>query len=160
MTTLINEIATIVNPCILVLDNFHTIHTKYIHQGISFLLNHLPPHFHLVIATREEPPLLLTRLRSDNELFELRREDLCFTAEETSLFFSQTQRFDLSSESIAALEQRAGGWVMGLQLIALSLQKWQNTLEHAILVKYLHSKLPNETYLLDYLTNEILAHPL
>lgn len=157
MTTLINEIASISRPCVLILDNFHLIHTKDIHQGLAFLLHHLPPHFHLIIATREEPPFPLTRLRAAGEMFELQRENLCFTSEETTLFLTQTAGLDLSTENVRALEERAGGWIMGLQLMALSLQRKQRAYEHMNMPEYLRTELPSEHYLLDYLANEVLA---
>ena len=89
---------------------------------MAFLLDHLPPQLHLVIATRADPPLPLARLRARGELVELRAADLRFTPDEAAAFLNEVMGLDLSAQDIAALEERTEGWIAGLQLAALSMQ--------------------------------------
>ena len=122
LTTLLNEITTIPDNFILVLDDYHAIDAKPIDNALTFLLEHLPPQMHLVIATREDPHLPLARLRVRNQLTELRAADLRFTPAEAAEFLNQVMGLNLSAEDIAALETRTEGWIAGLQLAALSMQ--------------------------------------
>ncbi len=122
LTSLINEIAAIPDRIILVLDDYHLIEAQPIHDALTFLLEHLPPQMHLVIATREDPHLPLARLRARGQLTELRAADLRFTSSEAAEFLNQVMGLDLSAEDIAALETRTEGWIAGLQLAALALQ--------------------------------------
>src|SRR5215470_18803405 len=126
LTTLLNELLTLREPVTLVLEDYHVIQSPSIHQSLAFLLEHLPPHVHLVIATRSDPPLPLARLRARGELCEIRAEDLRFTEAEASAFFRQTIGLVLSPEEVALLTERTEGWIAGLQLAALSLQKQED----------------------------------
>ncbi len=107
---------------ILVLDDYHLIEAQAIHDALTFLLEHLPPQMHLVIATREDPHLPLARLRARGQLTELRATDLRFTSSEAAEFLNQVMGLGLSAEDIAALETRTEGWIAGLQLAAISMQ--------------------------------------
>src|SRR5512135_1995425 len=127
LTTLLNEIATIPNNFILVLDDYHAIDAKSIDNALTFLLEHLPPSMHLVIATREDPHLPLSRLRVRGQLTELRAADLRFTPAEAAEFLNQVMGLALSAEDIAALETRTEGWIAGLQMAALSMQGRSDT---------------------------------
>lgn len=125
LTTLINEIAAAApagRPTILVLDDYHTIASTAIHDGVTFLLEHLPPAMHLVIATRIDPPLPLSRFRARGQMVEIRASDLRFTLDETAAFLNQEMKLGLAADAIAALEARAEGWIAGLQMVALSMQ--------------------------------------
>ena len=122
LTTLLNEITAIPDNFILVLDDYHVIDSKPVDQALTFLVEHLPPQMHLVIATREDPPLPLARLRARGQLTELRAADLRFTPAEAAEFLNQVMGLNLSAEDIAALETRTEGWIAGLQLAALSMQ--------------------------------------
>src|SRR5258707_9950760 len=122
LTALLNEITTIPNHFVLVLDDYHAIDAKPVDQALAFLLAHLPPHMHLVIATREDPHLPLARLRARDQLTELRATHLRFIPSEAAAFLNQMMGLTLSAEDIAALERRTEGWIAGLQLAALSLQ--------------------------------------
>jgi LuxR family maltose regulon positive regulatory protein len=84
LTDLLNDLAALPGPYVLVLDDYHLVHAMAIHQAVAFLLDHLPPSVHLVIATREDPPLPLPRLRARGQLTEIRATDLSFTAEEAA----------------------------------------------------------------------------
>jgi len=121
LTALINDVAATSDPFILVLDDYHLITTLPIHQLLAFLLEHAPPQMHLVVATREDPPLPLSRLRARGQTVEIRQADLQFTAEETTEFLRQARQLELSPADVAALQRRTEGWAAGLQLVALSI---------------------------------------
>ena len=110
------------NDFLFVLDDYHVIDSKSVDEALAFLVEHLPPQMHLVIATREDPPLPLARLRVRGQLTELRAADLRFTPAEAADFLNQMMGLNLSAENIAALEARTEGWIAGLQLAALSMQ--------------------------------------
>ena len=122
LATLINEIATIPDNFILVLDDYHAIDAKAVDSALIFLLDHLPAQLHLVIATREDPDLPLARLRARNQLTELRAADLRFTPSEAAEFLNPVMGLNISAEDIAALETRTEGWIAGLQLAAISMR--------------------------------------
>jgi LuxR family maltose regulon positive regulatory protein len=109
LTALINEIAAILDRILLVLDDYHLIEAQPIHDTLTFLLRHLPPLMHLVIATRDDPPLPLARLRARGQLTEVRASDLRFTSSEAAEFLNQAMGLDLSAEDIAVLETRTEG---------------------------------------------------
>jgi LuxR family transcriptional regulator, maltose regulon positive regulatory protein len=114
--SLIKEISDISGDLILILDDYHSIDTEEIHKIVELLLDFLPAHIHLVIATRVDPPLPLARLRVSNQLTELRTTDLCFTVDKTTLFFNKME-LELSNRDISLLESRTEGWIAGLQLV-------------------------------------------
>jgi LuxR family maltose regulon positive regulatory protein len=122
LTTLINELNERTEVITLILDDYHVITTQEIHDSLTFLLNHLPPTLRIVIATREEPPLPLARLRARHQLTELSTDALAFTHEETAAFLYDTMGIQLTKSDIVALEIRTEGWAAGLQMAALALQ--------------------------------------
>ncbi len=150
LTTLLNEIATIPDNFILVLDDYHLIDSKPVDNALAFLLEHLPPQMHLVIATREDPHLPLARLRARSQLAELRAADLRFTASEAAGFLNQVMGLNLSAEEIAALESRTEGWIAGLQLAALSMQGHQDV------PGFIRAFAGDDRYIVDYLVEEVL----
>src|SRR5258706_2502875 len=121
LTFLLNDVTSIAGNFVLILDDYHVIEISLINNALSFLLDHLPPQMHLVIATREDPQLPLSRLRVRGQLSELRATDLRFTACEAAAFLNQVMGLSLTLEDIAALETRTEGWIAGLQLSAISL---------------------------------------
>lgn len=151
LTTLLNELLAFREQVTLVLEDYHVIHAPSIHHTLSFLLEHLPPHVHLVIATRSDPPLPLARLRVRGELCELRADDLRFTLAEASAFFHQTVGLALSPEQVALLTDRTEGWIAGLQLAALSLQKHEDV-QHFVL-----AFRGSQAFVIDYLVEEVLS---
>lgn len=153
LTTLINEIAAVQNNFILVLDDYHVIDSKLVDEAITFLVEHLPPQMHLVIATREDPPLPLARLRARSQLTELRTADLRFTPAEAAEFLNRAAGLTLSAEDITALESRTEGWIAGLQLAALSMQG------HASrdTASFIKSFTGSHHFVLDYLVEEVLG---
>ena len=149
LTSLINDVTATPRPFILVLDDYHLIHTLSIHQQLAFLLEHQPPQMHLVIGTREDPPLPLARLRARGQVADVRQADLRFTAEETADFLQRTMHLGLSSADVAALHRRTEGWIAGLQLVALSLQG------RADAGRIVQSFTGSHRYVLDYLIEEV-----
>jgi LuxR family maltose regulon positive regulatory protein len=122
LTALLNEITTLSENFVLVLDDYHVIDAKPIDHAIIFLLEHLPPQMHLMITTREDPGLPLARFRAQGQLTELRVADLRFTLSEAAKFLNRVIGLELSEKDIAALEARTEGWITGLQLAALALK--------------------------------------
>jgi LuxR family transcriptional regulator, maltose regulon positive regulatory protein len=139
------------DEALLVLDDYHIISTEAIHQGMAFLLEHLPPHLHLIISTRSDPPLPLARLRVSDRLLELRAADLRFSREEIAVFFARQAGTALSAEEIALLEERTAGWAAGLQLVALLLRDQQ---KHSDLLQSIRG---SQHALAEYLGQEILT---
>lgn len=150
LTTLVNEIGTVQDDFALVLDDFHVVEAEPIHQAVAFLLDHLPPCLHLVIATRSDPPLPLGRLRVRGQLTELRAADLRFTPEEAAAFLNRRMGLGLSPSSVVALEKRTEGWIAGLQLAALSMQGREDV--HGFVAAF----SGDNRHVADYLVEEVL----
>ncbi|HEV2659546.1 MAG TPA: LuxR family transcriptional regulator, partial [Ktedonobacteraceae bacterium] len=122
LLTIIQAVANAPQHFVLVLDDYHLITTPAIHEGLDYLLAHLPPQMHIVISSREEPPLALNRLRAHKQLKELQTSDLRFTSEEATILFNQVMELKLPEETIAALVASVEGWIMGLHLLGFSLR--------------------------------------
>ncbi len=151
LTPLLNEVAALSEPVVLVLDDYHLITAGAIHDGVAFLLDHLPQQLHLGLATRADPPLPIARLRSRGELTELRADDLRFTAEEVTAFLNGVMGLDLQPQDVAALEARTEGWISGLHLAALSMQGREDA--HAFVEAFTGS----HRYIVEYLMEEVLS---
>jgi LuxR family maltose regulon positive regulatory protein len=155
LITLINQIANSPASIVLVLDDFHLIDSPPVDDAVSFLLSHIPPQLHLVISSRSDPSLPLSTLRAQRHMNEIRAPDLRFTQEEIATLLNQTTGMDLPAESIAALETRTEGWIAGLQLAVISIQR----LEHSEDVSEFVQRLTgSDRYILDYLTDQVLQH--
>ncbi len=150
LTSLLNEIVTLPDTFIFILDDYHIIDAKPVDDALTFLLAHLPTQMHLVIATREDPDLPLARLRARGQLTELRAADLRFTPAESADFLNQVMGLNLSAENITALETRTEGWIAGLQLAALSMQGRSDT------DNFIQSFTGSHRFVLDYLVEEVL----
>ncbi len=150
LTSLINEFAEITDKFIFILDDYHLIEAKPVDNALTFLLEHLPPQMHLVIATREDPNLPLTRLRGRGQMTELRVTDLRFTSSEAAQFLNQVMDLNLSAEEIAALETRTEGWIAGLQMAALSMRGRED------LPGFIRTFAGDDRYIVDYLVEEVL----
>ena len=150
LTPLLNEITTVPDNFILVLDDYHVIDSKPVDEALTFLLKHLPPQIHLVIASREDPSLPLARLRVRGQLTELRAADLRFTPSEAADFLNQVMGLNLSAEDSAALEARTEGWIAGLQMAAISMQG------HEDASSFIQSFTGSHHFVLDYLVEEVL----
>jgi LuxR family maltose regulon positive regulatory protein len=150
LTALLNDLTTIRDPFALVLDDYHVIDAKPVDQALTFLLDHLPPQMHMVIATREDPHLPLARLRARGHLTELRAVDLRFTASEAAEFLNKVMGLSLSEEDITQLSVRTEGWIAGLQLAALSMQG------HRDVPGFVRAFAGDHRYIVDYLVEEVL----
>jgi len=151
LVALLNEITTVPNNFVLVLDDYHVIDSKSVDEALTFLLKHLPPQMHMVIATREDPSLPLARLRARGQLTELRAADLRFTPAEAAEFLNQMMGLNLAVEDIAALEARTEGWIAGLQMAALSMR------DHEDVAGFIKGFSGTNRYILDYLLEEVMA---
>lgn len=150
LTQLLNEIASISDDFICVLDDYHTIESTQVNKALAFLLDHLPSQMHLVIATREDPQLPLARWRARGQLTELRAQDLRFDLTESASFLKQAMGLSLSTEKITLLVTRTEGWIAGLQLAALSMQGCTDT------ALFIDSFTGSHRFVLDYLLEEVL----
>ncbi len=135
----------------LVLDDYHLITAESIHRSLTFLLEHLPPHMHLIIATRADPPLPLARLRVRGQLTELRAAELRFQPAEANAFLKEVMGLHLSPSDVATLQTRTEGWIAGLQLAALSLQG------RTTVSGFLPAFTGSHHFVLDYLSEEVLV---
>jgi LuxR family maltose regulon positive regulatory protein len=150
--SLINDIAARTSPVVLVFDDYHAITELVVHEAIGFLLDRQPPHMHLVITTRHDPPLPLSRLRGRGQMTEIRQGDLRFTPEEAAAFLKRSMGLQLTPSEIAALEERTEGWITGLQLAALSMQGR----DRASITRFIADFSGRYHIILDYLTDEVL----
>jgi len=152
LTPLLNEIAAIRKETVFVLDDYHLIEDLQIHQAMDFLVENSPQQFHLVIVTREDPPLPLARLSARNQLTELRAKDLRFTNAEAVEFLTQVMSLNLSVKQVSVLEDRTEGWIAGLQLAAISMQGLEDA------TTFIETFTRSHRLVLDYLIEEVLKH--
>ncbi|MFL5613947.1 MAG: LuxR C-terminal-related transcriptional regulator [Gemmatimonadaceae bacterium] len=150
LTTLINEIDMMDHDFVVVLDDYHVIDAPAIHSSLTFLLDHLPPRMHVVIDSRSEPELPLSKLRARGELAELRVADLRFTLHEASGFLNEVMALGLSAKDTAKLERQTEGWITGLKLAALSMKGRDDVRG------FLDGFSGDNRYIADYLVEEVL----
>jgi len=151
LTPIINQISHTDRHFALVLDDYHLIHNREIHGALIYLIDNLPQKMRLVIATRTDPPLRLAQLRARAELCEIRSEDLRFTTEEATRFLNQNMKLGLMPADAATLTQKTEGWITGLQLAAISLQK------HPDKQRFVTVFAGDDRYIADYLLDEALS---
>jgi LuxR family maltose regulon positive regulatory protein len=147
---LINDLYGLDQPIVLVLEDYHLIENEEIDRVIELMLNQAITNLHLVITTREDPNLPLTRLRVRNQLTEIRAMDLSFSLEEAGEFFSNVMGVNLSEKEMEILKNRTEGWVAGLQLAALSLKESRDP------TKFVEAFRGTHRHVLDYLIEEVL----
>jgi LuxR family maltose regulon positive regulatory protein len=150
VTALVNELALDSGETVLVLDDYHLIEAQPVHAALGFLLEHLPPGMHLVLASRADPPLALPRLRARGQLAELRAADLRFSADEAAALLHEAAGPGLAGAAVDALTARTEGWAAGLQLAALSLRG------QADVTGFVETFSGSNRYVLDYLAGEVL----
>jgi len=146
---LVNELVE-QEELVIVLDDYHAIKLETVHAAVNFLIDHLPPQIHLVIATRSDPPLGLSRLRSRLLLTEVRLAQLRFSHSEAAEFLTQVMGLNLPDDMVAVLEKRTEGWIAGLQLAGLSLRGASNP------DGFVQAFSGSHQYILDYLIDEVL----
>jgi len=147
---LINEILNINENFLLVLDDFHLIKNNEVLKLVTYLLEHIPGNIHIVILTRSDPALSVSRLRSQHQLVELRSSDLSFSANDISVLFNKKLKLGLSIDDVYALEEKTEGWIAGLQLAALSMQGREDISE------FVRNLKGDNRYIMDYLIEEVL----
>ncbi len=150
LTSLINDLGELEDQLALVLDDYHVITALPIHEALAFILDHLPPSVHLVMLTRSDPPLPLSRMRVRNQLTEIRASDLRFTHDEAATFLNRVMGLALSADGVRALEARTEGWIAGLQLAALSMEGRADSSHFITTFSGSHH------YIVDYLADEVL----
>ena len=154
LTSLINDLDRANSEIALVLDDYQTIGSQAVREQVAFLLEHCPKTFHLVIATRSDPPLPLTRLRARGQTVELRAADLSFTEPEAAQFLNDVMGLRLDAGSVAVLEERTEGWIAGLQMAALSMRDREDARG------FIEGFSGTNRFILDYLLEEVLvSHP-
>jgi LuxR family maltose regulon positive regulatory protein len=147
---LLNDLAALERELVLVVDDYHLIANPEVHEALAYLIAHAPGSFRLVLATREDPPLSLGRMRARGELGELRAGELRFTGEETAVFLTDALGLELSADNVALLQARTEGWPAALYLAALSLRGRDAS---AVIERF----AGDDRFLVDYLAAEVLA---
>jgi LuxR family maltose regulon positive regulatory protein len=150
LTTLLNDILSWRDKIVLILDDYHVIDDQSIHEAMIFLLDHIPSNLRLILSSRTDPELPLSRLRMKRRMTEMREQHLRFTSEETISFLRQGMDLPLTQEDMAILAQRTEGWIAGLQLAALSMR------QHTDLTSFVQAFTGSHRHLLDYVRDEIL----
>ena len=150
LATLLNDLSGIPQQVVLVLDDYHVIESNDVHEGMAYLVAHLPPQVRVVIASRSDPPLPLARLRAGGELVEIRAADLRFTPDEAADYLNEVMQLELTTQDVAALEGRTEGWIAALQLAALSMQGRDD------LADFIAGFAGDDRYIVDYLVGEVL----
>ncbi len=150
LATLLNELGALPNDLVLVLDDDHVVDAHDIGDGMTYLLEHLPPRIHLVIATRADPALPLGRLRARGELVEIRAADLRFTPAEAAAYLNDVMGLELAASDVESLEGRTEGWIAALQLAALSMQGRDDV------AGFIAGFAGDDRYIVDYLIEEVL----
>ncbi len=149
---LLQEVTSIDKPFVLILDDYHAIQDVNIHELMTTLIKHQPPAMHLILLTREDPALPLTRLRVRGEVNEIRATDLRFSRLETADFLNDVMGLGLSPEEVTMLEVRTEGWIAGLLLAAHTLRGLSNRW------LFIRDFAGDDRQILDYLTDEVLAN--
>jgi LuxR family maltose regulon positive regulatory protein len=152
ITTLLNELAGVPDEVWLVLDDYHLLENNDVRDGVDFLLEHLPPQVHVLISTRVDPDLPLSRWRGRGELVELRAADLRFTRDEAAEYLRAATGLELAATDVDALGERTEGWIAALQLAALSLRGREDA------SGFIERFAGDDRYIVDYLMDEVLAH--
>jgi LuxR family maltose regulon positive regulatory protein len=149
LISLINDLAEVADRFIFILDDYHVIDSDSIHQAIAYLMDHLPVQIQLVIATREDPPLPIARLRSRQQLTEMTERDLQFSSAETAQYLNQVMQLNLTSEDVAALQERTEGWIAGIQMAAHSMQGRSDV------SSFIRTLSGTHRFILDFLVEEV-----
>jgi LuxR family transcriptional regulator, maltose regulon positive regulatory protein len=150
LTTVLNDLGARGPEIVLVLDDYHLVESLEIQDDMTFLLDHLPPRLHLVIASRADPAMPLARLRAREDLVEVRAAELRFTADEAAAYLNGVMGLQLMAQDVAALEERTEGWIAALQLAALSMQGRDDV------PGFIAEFAGDDRYIVDYLAEEVL----
>jgi LuxR family transcriptional regulator, maltose regulon positive regulatory protein len=148
---LLNELAELDSPLVLVLDDYHLVANPTCHQTLAFFLDHLPATVHMALSTRIDPPLPLARMRAKGELTELRVAELEFTDQEASALLNGSMGLQLASDDVERLAERTEGWPAGLYLAGLSVRGRTDA------TGFIASFHGDNRHVADYLGTEVLA---
>src|SRR5215213_2679205 len=151
LSAFVNVASELPDHTVFVLDDVHLIEDAAIYEALTFLLDHLPPTLHFVLAGRTEPPLPLARYRARHELLELRADDLTFLVDETASFLNRLMGLDLGDDAVSSLHSQLEGWVAGLQLVSLTLRR-QDEVTPPLVISGRHR------FIADYLSEDVLFH--
>jgi LuxR family maltose regulon positive regulatory protein len=158
LVSLINDLAAAETELLLVLDDYHLITAFPVHDLVAYLLANQPRGFHLIIGTREDPPLPLARMRARDQLTEVREHALRFRTDEAAAFLNQTMTLGLSPEATLSLARRTEGWAAGLQLAGLALRQQEVAGESGLTARdFVAAFAADDRYILDYLMAEVLG---
>jgi LuxR family maltose regulon positive regulatory protein len=149
--SLINALNQIKQPFALALDDYHLVQDSAVHDLMDELLHYAPRMLHLVLISREMPPLNLRRLRAQGQLVEIRTEDLRFTIPETAAFVQKNERMWMGHDKVTLLQEKTEGWITGLRLSMLSLKQPED-------IDHLANHLPGKQLAIDYLFQEVFAN--
>jgi LuxR family maltose regulon positive regulatory protein len=150
LAELINSLLESTDEFVLILDDYQLITEQQVHKTLAYLIEHLPPQLHIILATRADPPLPLPLLRAQQHALEVRADQLRCTLAETKAFLQEVMSLQLPDEVIREIRDRTEGWLVGLQLLGLSLPELVDPLA------LLEEVSGDQRYILDYLTQEVL----
>ncbi|MFZ0973935.1 MAG: AAA family ATPase [Solirubrobacteraceae bacterium] len=149
---LVNALAEVADPLVLVLDDYHEIENADVHQSMEFLIDHLPGAVQVAIASRSDPPLGLARVRAWAERLEVGVKDLRLGVEEATALLNGSLGLGLEPDQVTRLREGTEGWAAGLQLVGLWLQGMADP------SGYIASFAGDDRQILDYLAAEVLDH--
>jgi LuxR family maltose regulon positive regulatory protein len=150
LPTLLNDLDKIVSPMVLILDDYHLVINRAVHEQLAFVIGRMPANLRLVLATRSDPLLPLARLRASGDLVEFRSDDLRFGAIEAARLLNDVLGLDLAEADIQVLHRRTEGWAAGLYLAALSLAGRRDA------AAFIRSFAGDNRHIVDYLMAEVL----
>lgn len=150
MRALVNQLCNLTDRLCIILDDLHTVNEPTVHKAIAFLIDHQPPQLQLIFASRSDPPFSLARIRGQGKLLEYRTNDLRFTLEEAGIFCNDIMQFSLSQAQVETLATRTEGWIVGLQLAAVSLHRTPDK------TGFIDSFAGDDRHITDFLLDEVL----
>ena len=150
LIVLLNELSGITYDCAIILDDYHLVESQHIHDGITFLIEHLPERVHLVIASRADPPLPLAHFRGKGMMLEIRSDDLRFNLDDAAGLLKELKTPELSIDDVAVLNERTEGWAVGLKMAALSMREQKD------IPGFIAAFTGSQRYVMDYLMEEVL----
>ena len=151
LPVLVNELAALAEPVVLVLDDYHLIREHRCHDQMALLLAHLPPSVQVVIITRADPPLELARMRAAGEMAEIRARELRFDLPQAAVLIRNVADVELTDHDLEDLVVRTEGWPAGLYLAALSLRG------HPSPGTFVRQFTGNNRFIVDFLVDDVLS---
>jgi LuxR family transcriptional regulator, maltose regulon positive regulatory protein len=148
---LVNELAALAEPVVLVLDDYHLIKEHRCHDQMTLLLAHLPPSAQVVIITRADPPLELARMRAAGEMAEIRARELRFDRPQAAMLIRNVADVELTDHDLEDLVVRTEGWPAGLYLAALSMRG------HPSPGTFVRQFTGTNRFIVDFLVDDVLS---